>query len=80
MLLPCPFCGSENLETDVDYLALEYGGPKVYSVMCVDCGCCGPETNEENGAKQGWNSRLTKRTDLGQAVANPSNDDVAPSG
>jgi len=49
-LLPCPFCGGENLSMD------EWGETNFY-VVCDTCETTGPEAYEEAKAIEKWNTR-----------------------
>jgi len=52
-LLPCPFCGGNNLEIDG---AAIYDDDESYTewVVCIDCDICGPVSKN---AKRTWNKR-----------------------
>jgi hypothetical protein len=45
-LLPCPFCGSDNV--------VRGGDDKMVAVFCGTCGACGPD---EYGSSNEWNRR-----------------------
>ena len=51
ILLPCPFCGSDNIDI--------WKGE--FSLYCVDCGAIGPEAPNATEAVKRWNSRFGKR-------------------
>lgn len=53
MLLPCPFCGGENLIEPTHSTARAFG---FCSVGCLDCGVQGPRGTDESRAIHGWNS------------------------
>ncbi len=46
-LLPCPFCGSDNINI--------WNGE--FSLFCMDCGAIGPEAPNAAEALERWNSR-----------------------
>lgn len=54
-LLPCPFCGNDNIE------AKDYSGDSssLASVWCSKCGTHGPEETHEGAAIAAWNTRAT---------------------
>jgi len=55
-LLPCPFCGGEDLEIDhaPTYIPER---PDVYNVHCCECGANGSEEWTEKIAVAAWNTR-----------------------
>lgn len=55
-LLPCPFCGGEDLETD-HIRTYDVDHPDVYEVHCVECGGRGGEGWTEAEAIAAWNTR-----------------------
>jgi Lar family restriction alleviation protein len=50
--LPCPFCGSVNLDT-----SFFMPGCDSFQVACGDCGATGPEKETETEALLAWNNR-----------------------
>ena len=72
-LLPCPFCGSTNIEliegSWENPNGYEWGGGKYYKVKCLDCFCgtkehrCGfsnsDKTKEKEEAIKTWNKRYS---------------------
>lgn len=60
-ILPCPFCGSNNITVDVVYPNDEGGG---YGITCSTNGCMGnifrhdSSYSTEASAIQAWNRRL----------------------
>ena len=55
-LLPCPFCGGEDLEID-HAPTYDVRHPDVYEVHCVECGGRGGEGWTEAEAIAAWNTR-----------------------
>jgi Lar family restriction alleviation protein len=66
-LLPCPFCGARG-----DRLSIEDVNwfPIIYSVMCSNCSCAGPQIHHgkntdsnytKREAIEAWNTRSPKR-------------------
>lgn len=73
MLLPCPFCGSENLEANGTGASEIYGSAHQSGfIECLDCGTYGPNVEFVDGVdKDGlgyeavhiaWNNRYVKST------------------
>ena len=52
-LKECPFCGSSDLMLDCECVL----GCKEFSVMCRDCGACGPPKSSMTEAEDAWNVR-----------------------
>lgn len=55
-LLPCPFCGSKDLETNRAGEALDG-----FCVQCNSCSAEGPFRPTEAEAEQDWNKRDAQR-------------------
>lgn len=53
-LLPCPFCGCENIE-------IHSSGKPFYFAVCTnrDCEAEGPIDLGESGAAEKWNTRIS---------------------
>lgn len=58
-LLPCPFCGGEDLEIDHAQTYDVYH-PDVYEVHCVECGGRGGEGWTEAESIEAWNTRAER--------------------
>lgn len=62
-LKPCHFCGSENVELDLFYLA------KTYSIICNDCranfSLIGAKGTDRGKVIRAWNGELLKENDGG---------------
>lgn len=73
VMLPCPFCGSENTDESMSlgYKVGDQSQP-VIAAGCYDCGALGPEVlvpDHSNGYGQSisrWNTRLAAKQDAGQ--------------
>lgn len=48
--IPCPFCGSDNLDRN-------QVGNSLHWVFCLDCNCCGPDADNLHNAINRWNRR-----------------------
>ncbi len=62
MNLPCPFCGSADIEENSN------------TVVCLNCGACGPETAPNPGgldALEYWNRRTLGRSELPDTIPAP---------
>jgi len=57
-LLPCPFCGSKNLNTSLDTIG------KTSCVWCYDCETEGPVKHTEKEAIEAWNRRTVSLKDV----------------
>ncbi|MBD1602407.1 Lar family restriction alleviation protein [Pseudomonas typographi] len=53
-LLPCPFCGSNNLRHEIRSHSF---------VECLDCGCDGPLRPHMSASKDAWNARAAPAED-----------------
>lgn len=58
-LLPCPFCGGEDLEID-HAPTYDVHHPDVYEVHCVECSGGGGEGWTEHEAISAWNTRAER--------------------
>ena len=60
-LLPCPFCGNENVEVITHY-DLNYGSKSEFLVHCFTldggCGACGGLRDSKYEAIEAWNRRI----------------------
>jgi len=57
-LKPCPFCGSEELEMQLDII-------DKYAVVCLGCGACGRDEATKEKAAASWNRRYGSEDDDG---------------
>lgn len=56
---PCPFCGGKGVNMSVMYNPqLAEAMKPAYSVVCRKCGAKGPARSTEDGAIDGWNTRM----------------------
>ena len=58
-LLPCPFCGGEDVEID-HASTYDVHHPDVYEVHCPDCGGRSGEGWTEDEAIAAWNTRAER--------------------
>ena len=56
-LLPCPFCGSKDLER------CETGKPSWHWIFCTECHASGPYDLGWSGAQEAWNRRASDKVD-----------------
>jgi len=56
-LLPCPFCGCQPTQTDIEQDS--FCGDESYWVWCYNCDCRGPERETNEEAIGAWNNRRT---------------------
>jgi Lar family restriction alleviation protein len=55
MLKPCPFCGSDKVQTGV----MSFGDGDVSRVVCMNCHVEGPNGASEEAAIERWNTRAS---------------------
>jgi len=53
-LLPCPFCGGDDIIVDFKH-PIYAGNGREFSARCEDCGCEGPHSKDPS---EGWNKRV----------------------
>lgn len=54
----CPFCASDNLQLDSWIIGENTLSQHIeWSVVCQNCGACGPNDLGKSGAEEAWNTR-----------------------
>ena len=72
-LLPCPFCGGEDVYTSSTGSNRDMGR-EYYAVTCALCGAVGSDTLEPESPAASWNTRATPPSDQSATIARLTSD------
>jgi Lar family restriction alleviation protein len=69
-LLPCPFCGCNDMKTNVSTFGFEY-------IECRECGADGPLEDHSTSAEDYWNRRAAQPVVLSDDLRDKVRDAIA---